>query len=94
MPESQLILSHICLYLATAKKSREVPNALGKAKEAVYDYPNEPVPLHLRNAPTKLMKKLGYGKDYEWSDDYVGPKSKNSFLPEKLKNKNFYKGNK
>jgi len=91
MPESQLILSHICLYLATAKKSREVPNALGKAKAAVYEFPNEPVPLHLRNAPTKLMKKLGYGKDYEWSDDHVGPKTEKSFLPEKLKSKKFYK---
>ncbi len=90
MPESQLILAHVCIYLASAKKSRAVPNALGKAKQAVYDYPNEPIPLHLRNAPTKLMKNLGYGKNYEWSTDHVGPKKKESFLPEKLKNKQFY----
>lgn len=90
MPEAQLILAHICLYLATAKKSRAVVNALGRAKQAVYDLPNEPVPLHLRNAPTKLMKELGYAKNYAWSDKYVGPKGEQSFLPEKLKNKKFY----
>jgi len=90
MPEAQLILSHIALYLATAKKSRSVTNALGKAKQAVYELPNELIPLHLRNAPTKLMKNLGYGKDYKWSDTYVGPKDNQSFLPEKLKNRKFY----
>ena len=90
MPEAQLILAHIALYLATAKKSRAVVNALSRAKQAVYDLPNEPIPLHLRNAPTKLMKDLGYAKDYEWSDKYVGPKTKQSFLPEKLKTKKFY----
>ena len=89
MPEAQLILAHICLYLATAKKSRAVVNALSKAKEAVYEYPNEPVPLHLRNAPTKLMKSLGYGKNYTWNDTYVCPTNKSSFLPEKLKGKKF-----
>ncbi len=90
MPEAQLILAHICLYLATAKKSRAVVNALGKAKEAVYQLPNEPIPLHLRNAPTKLMKELGYAKDYTWSNTYVGPKGNLSFLPEKLKGKKFF----
>ena len=99
MPESQLILAHVVIYLASAKKSRAVPNALGKAKEAVYAYPNEPVPLHLRNlpadrkgAPTKLMKDLGYAKNYTWSEKYVGPDKEKSFLPEKLKNKKFYEG--
>lgn len=90
MPEAQLILAHIALYLATAKKSRAVVNALGRAKQAVYDLPNEPIPLHLRNAPTKLTKQLGYAKDYAWSDTYVGPKADQSFLPEKLKEKKFY----
>lgn len=97
MPESQLILAHIVIYLASAKKSRSVPNALGKAKQAVYDFPNEPIPLHLRNAPTKLMKDLGYGKEYKWSEKYVGPASPQggpakelSFLPENLKGKKFY----
>jgi putative ATPase len=52
--------------------------------------PNEPIPLHLRNAPTKLMKNLGYAKDYTWSKSYVGPKNDKNFLPEKLKDKKFY----
>lgn len=89
MPEAQLILAHIVIYLAKAPKSRMVPNALGKAKQAVYDFPNEPVPLHLRNAPTKLMSELGYAKDYQWSDRHVGPTNGKSFLPEKLKGKKF-----
>jgi len=90
MPESQLILAHICLYLSTSPKSRAVPNAMGKAKVAVYEYPNEPVPLHLRNAPTKLMKELGYAKEYQWSEEKVGPKGDLGFLPEKLKGKKFF----
>jgi putative ATPase len=90
MPESQLILAHVVIYLSKAPKSRAVPNALGKAKQGVYEFPNEPVPLHLRNAPTKLMKNLGYAKDYTWSEDFVGPKSENlSFLPDKLKGRKF-----
>lgn len=90
IPEAQLVLAHIALYLATAKKSRAVANAMSKAKQAVYDLPNEPIPLHLRNAPTKLMKNIGYGKNYMWSDDYVGPKGNQSFLPDKLKDRKFY----
>ncbi|MDP3988127.1 MAG: replication-associated recombination protein A [Candidatus Levybacteria bacterium] len=100
MPEAQLILAHIVIYLSLAKKSRTVPNALSKAKQAVYEFPNEPIPLHLRNAPTKLMKNLGYAKNYTWSKDYVGPASPAgrqggpkgglSFLPEKLKNRKFF----
>jgi putative ATPase len=90
MPEAQLILAHIVLYLAKAPKSRAVANALEKAKEAVYEFPNEPMPMHLRNAPTKLMKQLGYAKNYTWSEKYVGPIGKQSFLPEKLKGRKFY----
>ena len=89
MPEAQLILTHITIYLAKAAKSRMVANALGRAKSAVYEYPNEPIPLHLRNAPTKLMKNLGYAKDYQWSEERVGPTKGQSFLPEKLKDKKF-----
>jgi len=90
MPEAQLILAYVVIYLARAPKSRLVPNAMNRAKQAVYEFPNEPIPLHLRNAPTKLMKNLGYAKNYSWSNNYVGPTSKTlSFLPEKLKNKKF-----
>lgn len=94
MPEAQLILAHIALYLAKAPKSRAVANALSRAKQAVYEFPNEPIPLHLRNAPTRLMKNLGYAKDYIWSEKYVGPKNPPagglSFLPDKLKNRKFF----
>jgi len=90
MPEAQLILAHICLYLSTAKKSRAVANALTSAKNAVYEFPNEPIPLHLRNAPTKLMKNLGYAKGYAWSSKYVGPVYGQSFLPEGLKGRKFF----
>lgn len=90
MPEGQLILAYVVIYLSQAPKSRAVPNALGKAKEALYEFPNEPVPLHLRNAPTKLMKNLGYAKDYKWSDKYVGPKEGLPFLPKKLAGRKFY----
>lgn len=100
MPEAQLILAHATLYLATAKKSREVANSLDRAKEAVYEFPNEPIPYHLRNAPTKLMKELGYAKNYIWSDKYVGPthsadsasslRAGSGFLPEKLKGRKFF----
>lgn len=94
MPEAQLILAHICLYLSTAKKSRAVANALGEAKNAVYEFSNEPIPLHLRNAPTKLMKNLGYAKGYTWSSNYVGPKFGQSFLPERLKGRKFFENTK
>jgi len=90
MPEAQLILTYVVIYLAKAPKSRAVPNAMGKAKEAVYEFPNEPVPLHLRNAPTKLMKKIGYAKDYTWGEKYVGPIKNIPFLPKKLAGRKFY----
>ncbi len=100
MPEAQLTLAHVVIYLASTKKSRAVPNALGRAMELVKQYPNEPIPLHLRNAPTKLMKELGYAKGYRWSEDYVGPVSpavaggpvkKQSFLPKRLVGKSIYR---
>jgi putative ATPase len=90
MPEAQLILAYVVIYLSQAPKSRAVPNAMGKAKEAVYEFPNEAVPLHLRNAPTKLMKKIGYAKDYTWGENYVGPKSPLPFFPKKLAGRKFY----
>jgi putative ATPase len=90
MPEAQLILAYVVIYLSQAPKSRAVANALGKAKEAVYELPNEPVPMHLRNAPTKLMKNLGYAKNYTWGEKYVGPKIDLPFLPKKLAGRKFY----
>jgi putative ATPase len=67
-----------------------VPNALGAATKVVYDYPNETVPLHLRNPSTKLKKKLGYGNNYQWSEKHVGPTIDLPFLPEKLKDRVFF----
>ncbi len=90
MPEAQLILAYVATYLALAPKSRATTNALGKAKEAVYEFPNEPVPLHLRNAPTKFMKSIGYAKNYTWGEKYVGPKEKLPFLPKKLAGRKFF----
>lgn len=84
LPECQLILAHVVTYLANAPKSRATTNALMKAQQLVVEYPNEPIPLHLRNAPTKLMKNIGYSKGYKWSDTFVGPTEGQSFLPEKL----------
>jgi len=90
LPEAALTLAHVVIYLAKAPKSRAVANALEKAKQAVYEFPNAPIPLHLRNAPTKLMKEIGYSKGYKWSEKYVGPENDQSFLPEKLKGRRFF----
>jgi putative ATPase len=90
MPEAQLTLAHVVIYLSLTPKSRSVANALGKAKNAVYEFPNELVPLHLRNAPTKLMKNLGYAKDYSWKEKFVGPNKDLPFLPKRLMGRKFY----
>jgi putative ATPase len=87
MPEANYILSHATVALATAKKSRAVADAMQRASQAVDAQPNLPVPLHLRNAATSLMKDLGYGKDYEWVSGYVHPEG---YLPPELKRKKFY----
>jgi putative ATPase len=83
MPECQYNLFHCATVLAKCKKSRVVANSMVNALRAARDYPDLPVPLQLRNAPTKLMKNLGYGKDYEWKSNFQ-PKS--GFLPPELKN--------
>jgi len=81
MPECAYNLFHCATVLAGSKKSRVVADAMQKAKQAAADYPNLPVPLHLRNATTKLMQNLGYGKDYKWQADF---KHKKGFLPDEL----------
>src|SRR3989344_3165008 len=83
-PECQINLMHAVVYLATAKKSRLAYDAYFRAVEDVKKFGNLPVPLNIRNAPTNLMKELGYGKGYE-------AYSKESLLPDKLKNKKYYK---
>ncbi len=90
LPEAQLILASTCLYLSTAKKSRSVPNAIEKTKQAIFQDPILPIPLALRNAPTKLMKELKYSQGYTWSEKHVGLEEGQSYLPDKLKGKKFF----
>ena len=87
MPEGGIILSHVATALARAKKSRESYNAWVKAKEMADKTMSLPVPLHLRNASTKLMADLGYGKDYKWE---AGFKAEKGFLPDDIANVNFF----
>jgi putative ATPase len=87
MPESSYILFHVATALAKSEKSRQTTNAMHRAQALAKQYPDSPVPLHLRNAPTKLMKDLGYGKDYKWEADF---KHNNGFLPDDLKNEKIF----
>jgi len=79
MPEAQYVLYHTATALAKSKKSRQTTDAMGRAKSLAKQYPDSQVPLHLRNAPTKLMKDLGYNQDYEWRADF---KHRKGFLPD------------
>lgn len=83
MPECEYNLYHCAIALARSAKSREAADAMYAAKRVAGEHPNLPVPLHLRNAPTKLMKDLGYQKDYKWQADF---KPEEGFLPDKIKN--------
>jgi len=82
MPECQYNLFHCATVLAKCQKSRVVAEAMSRAQAAARDYPDLAVPIHLRNAPTKLMKNLGYGKNYKWQ---AGFKHSQGFLPDELK---------
>ena len=87
MPECEYNLYHCAIVLAKCKKSRVVADAMGKAKVAAREHPDLPVPLHIRNAPTKLMKDLGYGKGYEWQADF---KHNKGFLPNDIEDLNLF----
>jgi len=89
-PESGLILSQCTIYLASSAKSNSATVALGEATSAVNRLGDLPVPLHIRNAPTRLMKKLGYGKNYEYSHNYEDNFSPQEYLPKELAGKKFY----
>lgn len=89
-PESSLILSQCAIYLASSAKSNSATVAIGEAMEAVKQQGDLPVPLHIRNAPTRLMKNLGYGKDYEYSHSYEGNFSPQEYLPKEISGKKFY----
>lgn len=87
MPESNYILFHVATALAKSEKSRQTTDAMHRAQSLAKQHQDAPVPLHLRNAETKLMKDLGYAKDYEWKADF---KHKNGFLPDELKDERIF----
>ncbi len=89
-PEARIILSQAAVYLATSPKSNSSYKAIGAAQQAVRQTGNLPVPLHLRNAPTKLMKQLDYGKNYNYSHDNPGNFSPQEYLPEELSGTAFF----
>jgi putative ATPase len=89
-PESRIILSEAAVYLATSPKSNASYMAIEGAIEAVKERGDLPVPLHIRNAPTKLMKDLGYHKDYKYAHNFEGNFVQDNFLPEELKGTTFY----
>jgi putative ATPase len=89
-PEGYLPLAEMTIYLATAPKSNRTKVALGAALEAARETPSEPVPLHLRNAPTRLMKELGYGAGYQYAHDAPTGFVVQEYLPEALRDRRFY----
>jgi putative ATPase len=90
-PESRIILAQCVVYLASSPKGNASYSAISEAQEEVKKTGNLPVPLHLRNAPTKLMKDLGYGKDYLYSHNFPGNFVQQEFMPEGLENAQFFK---
>ena len=90
-PESSIILSQCVTYLASSPKSNAAVEAIGKAQALVKQYGDLPVPLSIRNAPTRLMKKLHYGKDYKYAHSYENNFVQMEFLPEEIKNTLLYK---
>ncbi len=89
-PEARLILSQCAIYLATSAKSNSSYMAINKAQQLVKQTGDLSVPLHIRNAPTKLMKELGYGQDYKYSHDYEGNFVSQEFLPKEIENTKLY----
>ncbi|MDP4262608.1 MAG: replication-associated recombination protein A [Bacteroidota bacterium] len=89
-PEAGIILSQCVTYLASSPKSNAAVMAIGDALAAVRQYGDLPVPLHIRNAPTRLMKNLGYGKNYEYSHSYENNFSPQEYLPKEISGKKFY----
>jgi len=90
MPEAVLPLSEAAVYLAKAPKSNASMRAYGRAVEAIERTGNLPVPMHLRNAPTGLMRAMGYGRDYKYAHDYEGGTVEQQHLPDELKDAHFY----
>ena len=89
-PESRIILSQCAIYLATSPKSNASYLAIGTAQQLVKQTGDLPVPIHLRNAPTKLMKELGYGDEYKYSHDFANNFAEQEFLPDAISKKPLY----
>ena len=89
-PESRIILSQCAVYLATSPKSNASYQAIGKAQQIVKQTGDLSVPIHLRNAPTPLMKELGYGEDYKYSHDYANNFAEQEFLPDAITGTTIY----
>ena len=90
VPEGLLPLSQMVVYLATAPKSNSAKVALGEAMKAAQETPAEGVPMHIRNAPTPLMKELGYNQGYQYAHDVPEAYIPQEYLPEKLRGRTFY----
>lgn len=91
MPEANLALAEATVYLALAPKSNSLYTAYSAVRDDVMRTRNEPVPMHLRNAPTGLMKRLGYGKGYKYAHDYTGGQVEQSHLPDSLAGRRYYR---
>jgi putative ATPase len=91
MPEGNLALAQAVVYLSVAPKSNALYTAYGAVQQDIERTAADPVPLHLRNAPTALMKGLGYGKDYQYAHDVEGKVANMQCLPENLKDRTYYR---
>ena len=90
LPEGELALAQAAVYLATAPKSNALYAGFGKVKQTIHETGTLPVPLHIRNAPTGLMKDLGYGKDYRYAHNHPDAYIPQEYLPEKLRGQTYY----
>jgi len=91
MPEGRIVMSQVAIYLASSEKSNSAYLAIDNVLHTVKSTPEAPVPLHLRNAPTQLMKELNYGKKYKYPHDFPGHFTDQQYLPDDLKNTKWYK---
>jgi putative ATPase len=90
MPEAELALAQLAVYLCAAPKSNSLYKAYGRVKAVIKKTGPLPAPMHIRNAPTSLMKELGYGKDYKYPHDYEDAKVEQEYLPEEIAKQRFY----
>ena len=90
MPEASNALAELTVYLALAPKSNSIYKAYGAAAADAREYGALPVPMNIRNAPTRLMKQLGYGKGYQYAHDFEGARVEQEHLPEELRGRRYY----